>query len=100
MLPTRELGAGEVRYLEVDNRLVIPVNTRISYFITREDVIHSFALPVLSVKVDAVRGRLNMINLRVDTVGVLLGQCRELCGANHRFMPIVLEATLPLLLKE
>lgn len=100
IVPTRDLERGEVRYLEVDNRLVIPRETGIRFLVTREDVIHSFALPVAGVKIDAIPGRLNVVNVRFPWVGLFLGQCRELCGANHSLMPICIEVTIPSLLEE
>ncbi len=98
--PTENLEIGETRYLEVDNRLIIPLKIGINFFIRREDVIHAWTIPVLGVKVDATPGRLNVINLSLEISGVLYGQCRELCGANHRFMPIVIETTTITLFKE
>jgi len=79
------------RLLEVTNRLVIPVGHFVGLHITAADVIHSFALPQLGVKVDAIPGRIAQATLFVPTSGIFRGQCSELCGAYHGFMPIVLE---------
>ena len=100
MLPTEELEEGINRYLEVDNRVVLPVNRGIRFLVRRRDVIHRWALPVISLKIDATPGRLNSINRYFEQTGVFFGQCRELCGANHPFMPICVEITLPSFLKE
>lgn len=77
------------RLLEVDNRVVIPFMTRVRIVITRMDVIHAWTIPSVGVKVDAIPGRLNQINLIINRIGVFVGQCSEICGANHRFIPIV-----------
>lgn len=77
--------------LDVDNRLVLPSNCQISFLISSADVIHSFAVPGLGVKADAIVGRINFQETFVPFRGVLYGQCSEICGAGHRFMPIVLE---------
>nr|YP_011008375.1 cytochrome oxidase subunit II [Sporochnus bolleanus]WBP70346.1 cytochrome oxidase subunit II [Sporochnus bolleanus] len=85
--------AGKVfRLLEVDNRLVVPTNTHIRVLITSADVLHSWAVPSLGIKVDACPGRLNQVFLFVKREGVFYGQCSELCGINHGFMPIVVQA--------
>lgn len=89
-----EHSLGDYRLLSVDNRLVVPVNVPIRLAITSYDVIHSFALPNACIKVDAVPGILNCITVKFSKVGVFYGQCREICGANHRFIPICLEVTL------
>ena len=85
--------AGKVfRLLEVDNRLFVPTNTHIRLLVTSADVLHSWAVPSLGVKVDACPGRLNQVFLFVKREGVFYGQCSELCGVNHGFMPIVVQA--------
>nr|QWK44849.1 cytochrome oxidase subunit II [Pterygophora californica] len=85
--------AGKVfRLLEVDNRLVVPTNTHIRVLVTSADVLHSWAVPSLGVKVDACPGRLNQVFLFLKREGVFYGQCSELCGVNHGFMPIVVQA--------
>lgn len=92
MIPEDELELGQLRLLEVDNRVVLPVNTHIRVIITAADVLHSWAVPSLGVKCDAVPGRLNQIPVFIKREGVFYGQCSELCGVNHAFMPIVVEA--------
>lgn len=100
ILPTEDLREGISRLLEVDNRVVVPVNSGIRVFVTREDVIHAWTIPCLGIKIDATPGRLNVLSLIPSVCGVFLGQCSELCGANHRLMPIVFEVTLPSLFVE
>jgi cytochrome c oxidase subunit 2 len=92
MIPEDDLELGQLRLLEVDNRVVLPVNTHIRMIITAADVLHSWAVPSLGTKCDAVPGRLNQTPLFIKREGVFYGQCSELCGANHGFMPIVVEA--------
>ncbi len=85
-------AAGEPHQLAVDNRLVVPVGVPIRLQTTGADVIHSFAVPSLWFKLDAVPGRLNERLLQIDEPGVYYGQCSELCGARHAYMPIAVEA--------
>jgi cytochrome c oxidase subunit 2 len=92
MIPDDELENGMLRLLEVDNRVVLPVNQHIRVIITGADVLHSWAIPSLGVKCDAIPGRLNQVSLFIKREGIFYGQCSELCGANHAFMPIVIEA--------
>nr|YP_009169448.1 cytochrome c oxidase subunit II [Galeodea echinophora]AKL90645.1 cytochrome c oxidase subunit II [Galeodea echinophora] len=92
MIPTNELESGDFRLLEVDHRVVLPTQTDIRVLVTSADVIHSWAVPSLGVKADAVPGRLNQLSFFIKYPGVFYGQCSEICGANHSFMPIVLEA--------
>nr|BCI56849.1 cytochrome oxidase subunit II [Zhangixalus arboreus] len=92
MVPTEELSPGSFRLLEVDNRMVVPIGTTTRTLITADDVLHSWALPSLGIKTDAIPGRLNQASLLVAHVGIYYGQCSEICGANHSFMPIVVEA--------
>lgn len=80
--------------MEVDNRCVIPIDTNIRFCISSADVIHAWALSNLSIKLDAIRGILSILSYNFPVVGVFYGQCSEICGANHRFMPIALEVTL------
>ena len=82
------------RLLDCDHRILIPTETPIRVLITAADVLHSWTIPVIGVKADAVPGRLNQVRFLCDRVGVYFGQCREICGSNHRFMPIAVE-TLP-----
>lgn len=91
MIPTLELKRGDLRLLDVDNRLIVPIQTEVRVLVTGGDVLHSFAVPSLSVKIDAVPGRLNQANFFLKRPGIFYGQCSELCGANHSFMPIVVE---------
>lgn len=91
MIPTDDLSPGQLRLLEVDNRLILPSLTSIRVILTAADVLHSWAIPSLGVKVDCVPGRLNQTSLYIKRNGVYFGQCSELCGVQHGFMPIVLE---------
>ena len=77
--------------MEVDNRLILLIQTQVRILVTSADVLHGFAVPSLGVKVDAVPGRLNQTSFFIKRPGVFYGQCSELCGANHSFMPIVVE---------
>lgn len=95
ILPTPTLNDGQLRLLEVDHRIILPFNTEIRTLITSADVIHAWTIPALGVKVDAIPGRLNELTLYLDRPGVFYGQCSEICGANHRFIPIVLEVVSP-----
>ncbi len=81
-----------LRLLEVDNRLVLPVDTQVRVYTTSSDVIHSFAIPSLGVRKDSVVGRLNETWLKIEKEGVYYGQCSQICGTGHAFMPIVIEA--------
>jgi cytochrome c oxidase subunit 2 len=86
------LEEGQLRMLEVDNRLVLPIDTHIRFIVTGNDVIHNLAVPSLGIKVDATPGRLNQISTLIQREGVYYGQCSELCGTAHSEMPIVIEA--------
>jgi cytochrome c oxidase subunit 2 len=90
--PEKALENGEPNLLAVDNRLVLPVGRPIRLIITGADVIHSFAVPSLWFKLDAVPGRLNERAITIEKPGVYYGQCSELCGIKHGFMPIAIEA--------
>ncbi len=92
IVPTDELNPGDFRLLDVDHRVVLPTQTDVRILVTSADVIHSWAIPSLGVKADAIPGRLNQLRFYVKYPGVFYGQCSEICGANHSFMPIVLEA--------
>jgi cytochrome c oxidase subunit 2 len=85
-------GPGYFRLLEVDNRVILPINTHIRVLITAADVLHSWAVPSFGVKVDACPGRLNQTTVFIKKPGIFFGQCSELCGTNHGFMPICVEA--------
>jgi cytochrome c oxidase subunit 2 len=80
-----------LRLLDVDNRIVLPYKTQIRNLVTATDVIHAWTIPTLGVKTDAVPGRINQINIYINIPGLYYGQCSEICGINHRFMPIILE---------
>ncbi|MCP5362223.1 MAG: cytochrome c oxidase subunit II [Hyphomicrobiales bacterium] len=92
MLQEADLPEGGKRLLEVDNEVVLPVDTTIRVQIAAADVIHAWAVPALGIKTDAVPGRLNETWVRIDKPGVYYGQCSELCGTNHGFMPVVIHA--------
>lgn len=94
MKSTDSLVLGEPRLLEVDNRCVLPCDVNMRFCITSADVIHAWALSNLAIKLDAIRGVLSVLNYSFPVVGVFYGQCSEICGANHSFIPIVLEVTL------
>ncbi len=91
--PLRDLNLGDFRLLEVDNSVVLPLNRRVRFVITRADVLHSWTIPGFGLKVDANPSRLNLIQTDLNSVGLFYGQCREICGANHSFMPICVEVT-------
>nr|AFA46312.1 cytochrome c oxidase subunit II [Cercopithecus denti] len=91
MLPPLFLNPGDLRLLEVDNRVVLPIEAPVRMMITSQDVLHSWTIPTLGLKTDAVPGRLNQTTFTATRPGVYYGQCSEICGANHSFMPIVAE---------
>jgi len=91
ILPTSDLSPGIYRLLEVDNRVVIPIQTDIRILVTAADVIHAWTIPALGLKVDAVPGRLNQLRVLINMPGIYYGQCSEICGANHSFIPISIE---------
>nr|QXF68467.1 cytochrome c oxidase subunit II [Hierodula sp. JYZ-2020] len=93
MIPQNELNSFNTRLLEVDNRTSLPMNTLTRILITSEDVIHSWTIPSIGVKADATPGRLNQASFWFNRPGIFYGQCSEICGANHSFMPIVIEST-------
>nr|YP_010024737.1 cytochrome c oxidase subunit II [Pseudothemis zonata]QOQ35028.1 cytochrome c oxidase subunit II [Pseudothemis zonata] len=92
MIPSNEMGQTGLRLLEVDNRTTLPMQTQIRMLITAADVLHSWTIPTLGVKVDATPGRLNQTSFYLSRPGVFFGQCSEICGANHSFMPIMIES--------
>nr|YP_009947909.1 cytochrome c oxidase subunit II [Coenomyia ferruginea]QOI08125.1 cytochrome c oxidase subunit 2 [Coenomyia ferruginea]UDF83758.1 cytochrome c oxidase subunit 2 [Coenomyia ferruginea] len=92
MIPTNEMNTEGFRLLDVDNRMVLPMNSQIRVLVTAADVIHSWTVPTLGVKVDGTPGRLNQTNFMINRPGLFFGQCSEICGANHSFMPIVIES--------
>ena len=81
-----------LRLLEVDNRVILPFNTHIRVLVSSRDVIHAWTVPSLGVKVDAIPGRLNQLRILLNRPGLFFGQCSEICGAQHSFMPIVVES--------
>ena len=92
MIPENEIQEGQRRLLEVDNRVVLPVDTTIRILVTAGDVLHNFAMPALGLKMDAVPGRTNETWTKILRPGVYYGQCSELCGDGHAYMPIAIEA--------
>nr|BBH36381.1 cytochrome c oxidase subunit II [Betta apollon] len=92
MIPTKDLSPGQFRLLEADHRMVVPVESPVRVMVTADDVLHSWATPSLGIKLDAVPGRLNQTAVITSRPGVFYGQCSEICGANHSFMPIVVES--------
>ena len=88
MIETKDLKENEPRLLAVDNELVVPVNKVVKVMITANDVLHAWALPSFGVKRDAVPGRINETWFKAEKVGTYYGQCSELCGIKHAFMPI------------
>nr|YP_011014851.1 cytochrome c oxidase subunit II [Gergithus yunnanensis]WQB38532.1 cytochrome c oxidase subunit II [Gergithus yunnanensis] len=82
----------KIRLMEVDNRIAIPYNTQTRMIISSSDVIHSWTIPSIGMKMDAVPGRLNQISFSIKKPGIFMGQCSEICGTNHSFMPITLES--------
>nr|YP_009502919.1 cytochrome c oxidase subunit II [Spongiocaris panglao]AXG21496.1 cytochrome c oxidase subunit II [Spongiocaris panglao] len=92
MIPFNEIKFSTFRLLDVDNRTILPFNTQIRILISAADVIHSWTIPSLGVKADAIPGRLNQISFLINRAGLFFGQCSEICGANHSFMPIVIES--------
>lgn len=88
MLLEDDLRLGELRLLDVDTRLQLPCGVYVRLLVTASDVLHSFAVPSFGIKLDAIPGRLNEVILLVERPGTYYGQCSELCGVNHAFMPI------------
>nr|ABA25891.1 cytochrome c oxidase subunit II [Sympetrum kunckeli] len=92
MIPYNEMEKSGLRLLEVDNRTTLPMQTQVRILITAADVLHSWTVPSLGIKVDATPGRLNQTSFFINRPGVFFGQCSEICGANHSFMPIMIES--------
>nr|YP_009250716.1 cytochrome c oxidase subunit II [Heterotermes validus]AMX23045.1 cytochrome c oxidase subunit 2 [Heterotermes validus] len=92
MTPQEEQQASTFRLLDTDNRVVLPMNSPIRLIVTAADVLHSWTIPSLGVKTDATPGRLNQMSFSINRPGLLYGQCSEICGANHSFMPITIES--------
>ena len=92
MVPEAELNLGDHRMLEVTESVVLPINTYVRILVSSADVLHSFAVPSLGVKADAVPGRLNQLSVHIKRQGVFYGQCSEICGVSHGMMPITIKA--------
>ena len=92
MVPDSDLELGQFRLLEVDNKMVVPVDCHVRVIVTASDVLHSYAVPSLGLKLDAVPGRLNQVSFLIERTGIFYGQCSEICGVWHGFMPIAIEA--------
>ncbi len=95
MVQEDDLIQGQLRLLEVDNAVLLPTDLHIRVLVTSADVLHSWAVPALGVKMDACPGRLNQVNVFIKRAGDYYGQCSEICGANHGFMPIKIQAVTP-----
>nr|WOR81150.1 cytochrome c oxidase subunit II [Micraspides sp.] len=94
MTPILDSNYMNFRLLDVDNRTILPMNSQIRVLISATDVIHAWTIPSLGIKADAIPGRLNQVGFLINRTGLFFGQCSEICGANHSFMPIVIE-TVP-----
>lgn len=94
IIPVRDLELGIFRQLETDNRLVLPILRKIRILVSRADVLHSWTVPRLGVKADAVPGRINQLNILSNIPGVLYGQCSEICGSQHSHIPIAVELVI------
>nr|ATC73048.1 cytochrome c oxidase subunit II [Cuerna sp. EMHAU-2015-Zz052311] len=92
MKSTNDLLLNEFRLLDTDNRIILPYNINMRILVTSSDVIHSWTIPSLGIKIDASPGRINQGNMMISRPGLFFGQCSEICGSNHSFMPIVLES--------
>lgn len=93
IIPTNQINSNDFRLLDVDNRCIIPFNFPIRIITSSIDVIHSWAVPSLGIKIDSTPGRLNQSIIYSTRPGIFYGQCSEICGINHRFIPIVIEST-------
>ena len=93
IIPTNQLNSNEFRLLDTDNRCILPFNYPIRILTTSIDVIHSWTVPSLGIKIDSTPGRLNQSLIYINRPGLYFGQCSEICGINHRFIPIVIEST-------
>ena len=92
MVGSSDLEPGQLLLLEVDQRLLLPIKTHVQIYVTAADVLHCWTVPSLGVKLDACPGRLNQVSTYIKREGVFYGQCSEICGINHGFMPIVVNA--------
>ena len=95
IIPTTDLENSGFRLLDVDNRVILPINTQIRILVTAADVLHSWTIPALGVKIDGTPGRLNQTNFLINRPGLFFGQCSEICGVYHGFMPIAIESVRP-----
>nr|YP_010567871.1 cytochrome c oxidase subunit II [Lasmigona complanata]UZC55580.1 cytochrome c oxidase subunit II [Lasmigona complanata] len=95
MMSSSEVSGGDYRLLEVDNRCVLPYGVDSRILVSSADVVHAWTLPSVGVKVDAIPGRINQLGIHLTSSGVMFGQCSEICGVNHSFMPISVEAVSP-----
>nr|ALO77425.1 cytochrome c oxidase subunit 2 [Attagenus hottentotus] len=95
MTPKMNMNPSSFRLIDVDNRIIVPLKSQIRMMVTAADVIHSWTIPSLGVKIDGTPGRLNQTTFFIGRTGLMFGQCSEICGTNHSFMPIVMESTLP-----
>nr|YP_009922173.1 Cox2 [Metschnikowia sp. 13-106.1]QMS50728.1 Cox2 [Metschnikowia sp. 13-106.1] len=91
IIPDDMLEEGQLRLLDTDTSIILPVDTHVRFIVTANDVLHSFAVPSLGIKIDATPGRLNQVSALMQRTGVYYGQCSELCGVNHSLMPIKIE---------
>jgi len=88
MIPEEDLKIGDLRLLEVDEQIIVPNDTQIGFVATADDVIHSWAVPSFGIKLDAIPGRFNYMQTYITREGIYYGQCSELCGLAHAYMPI------------
>lgn len=91
IIPINEIINSNFRLLDVDNRIILPLNYQVRILVSATDVIHSWTIPALGIKIDGIPGRLNQTNFLINRPGLFFGQCSEICGANHRFIPIIIE---------
>lgn len=91
LVSTKDLILGDLRLLEVDQRLVLPRNVKIRFLVTSTDVLHSWSIPSLGIKIDACPGRINEVHASIYRKSIFYGQCSEICGILHGFMPIVIQ---------
>lgn len=95
LISSEDLSEGDFRLREVDNRIIVPVESNIKVLATSNDVIHAWAVPSLGVKIDAMPGRLNQISFQTNRPGIFAGGCSEICGSEHSYMPITVESVSP-----
>nr|YP_009051005.1 cytochrome c oxidase subunit II [Allantus luctifer]AIG61933.1 cytochrome c oxidase subunit II [Allantus luctifer] len=92
MINKNDINLNSFRLMDVDNNMIVPMKTQMRILVSSTDVIHSWTIPTFGKKIDAIPGRLNQISLMINRPGMFFGQCSEICGANHSFMPIVVES--------